>query len=60
MERLISYIKNSFNEVIHNVAWPSFNSLTESTVLVIVGSVLFGLLISGMDTMYNWLLGMVY
>ena len=60
MNKIVSYIKDSFNEVIHNVAWPSFVSLQESTVLVIVGSLVFGLLIFGMDTAYGWLSNIVY
>jgi preprotein translocase subunit SecE len=60
MNRIVSYIKSSFNEIIHNVAWPTMSNLQESAVLVVVGSLVFGLLIFGMDTVYGWLSSAVY
>jgi len=54
MNRLISYIKSAFNEVIYNVTWTSFNSLQESTVLVIIGTAIFGLLIFAMDIAFDF------
>lgn len=51
MNKLITYVKDSFNEVIHNVTWPSTTSLQGSVVLVIIGTFIFGGLIRIMDVL---------
>ena len=49
MEKIRLYIKESYNELVHKVTWPSWSSLQSNTVLVIVASIIFALLILGMD-----------
>ncbi|MBT8218738.1 MAG: preprotein translocase subunit SecE [Bacteroidia bacterium] len=46
---MILYIKESYNELINKVTWPTWASLLESTYLVVVGSVIFALVILVMD-----------
>ncbi|MEL6140456.1 MAG: preprotein translocase subunit SecE [Bacteroidota bacterium] len=53
MERLRLYIKESYNELMYNVTWPSFSSLQKNTVLVLIGSVIFALVILGMDLVWK-------
>lgn len=49
MEKLKLYIRESYNELMYNVTWPSFSSLQSNTVLVLVGSFIFALIILVMD-----------
>ncbi len=60
MERLKIYIKESYNELIHKVTWPSWSNLTNSTVVVLVASLILALVIFLMDVVSNRVLDLVY
>jgi len=60
MERVTLYIKESFNELVNKVTWPSWASLQSSTVLVIVGSLILALLIFLMDTISTTVVETIY
>ena len=49
MERLKLYVLESYNELIHNVTWPSWASLNSTSVLVVVASLILALVIFVMD-----------
>ena len=49
MDKIRLYIKESYNELVHKVTWPTWASLQSNTVLVIVASIIFALLILVMD-----------
>ena len=53
MESLILYIKESYNELVHKVTWPTWPNLLSSTRLVLVASVLIALIIFVMDLIFN-------
>ncbi|GLR19438.1 preprotein translocase subunit SecE [Portibacter lacus] len=56
MESLVLYVKESYNELVHKVTWPSWPSLLSSTRLVLVASVIIALIIFVMDLVFNGLL----
>ena len=56
MESLILNVKESYNELVHKVTWPSWQSLLSSTRLVIVASVIIALIIFVMDLIFNGLI----
>jgi len=60
MERFISSIKESYNELVNKVTWPTWSSLFESTRLVLVASVIITVIIFIMDTVANAALDLVY
>jgi len=49
MDKIRLYIKESYNELVHKVTWPTWASLQSNTTLVIVASIIFALLILVMD-----------
>ena len=53
MEKLKLYVRESYNELMYNVTWPSFSSLQSNTVLVLIGSVIFALIILLMDLVWK-------
>lgn len=53
MEKLKLYIRESYNELMYNVTWPSFSSLQSNTVLVLAGSFIFALIILLMDFVWK-------
>ncbi len=50
MNRVIAFVKDSFLEVQTKVSWPAFSELQSSTVLVLVASLIFALLVGLVDT----------
>jgi preprotein translocase subunit SecE len=60
MENLRLYIKESFDELLNNVTWPTWPELVSNTVLVLVASTIFALVTLLMDTGSNALLSFIY
>jgi len=46
-----TYIVESYDELIHKVTWPSWESLQSSSVLVFIASLILSLIIFAMDFM---------
>ena len=49
MSQVINFFKDSYQELVHKVTWPKYGSLQNSAILVLVASLIFALLIGGMD-----------
>lgn len=45
MENIRLYLKESYNELIHHVSWPTWPELFSSAKLVIVATIIFALVI---------------
>jgi len=60
MDRLILYIKESYNELINKVTWPTMANLQSSTTLVLVASIILSLIIFVMDAISKQSLDMLY
>ena len=57
---MFKYFKNSYNELVHKVTWPSFAQLVSSTKVVMVASVIFALVVLAMDQVFELLMNGVY
>ena len=60
MERLKLYIKESYNELVNKVTWPTWPNLLSSTRVVIVASIILALIIFVMDVISKGLLDRIY
>jgi preprotein translocase subunit SecE len=60
MEKISLYIRESYNELVHKVTWPSWSSLQSSTILVIIGSAIMALIIFGMDAISKAITNFIY
>ncbi len=60
MDKVSLYLRESYNELVHNVTWPSYTTLQTNTILVLVGSVIFALLIFGMDAVWQYIVNFIY
>ena len=60
MDRLKLYIKESYNELVNKVTWPSLASLQQTTVVVIVGSIILTGIVAVMDGVWKNLLTTIY
>jgi preprotein translocase subunit SecE len=55
-----SYFKESYNELMHKVTWPSWSELQSSATLVLVTSVMLALVIWFMDFSFDKIMGTIY
>jgi preprotein translocase subunit SecE len=60
MEKLKLYIKESYDEMVHKVTWPSWSSLQDTTVLVLIATVIITLIIFLMDVVSKNLMEQIY
>ena len=49
MKKIINYIKESYNELVHKVSWPTQQELTSSTVVVMSASLLMAVVLFAID-----------
>ena len=57
---MINYFKEAYNELLHKVSWPTFKELQSSTILVMVASLIFAVVIMVMDVAFENLMKTVY
>ena len=53
MSRFVNYVKDSYDELVHKVSWPSFSELQSSAVVVAVASLIFALVVFAMDDVFG-------
>ena len=56
----MGYIKDSYKELVEKVSWPSFSSLQSSTLVVMVASLIFALVVLVMDMSFEGVMGAIY
>jgi preprotein translocase subunit SecE len=47
--KVISYIKDSYDELIHKVSWPTWSELQSSAIVVSIASLIIALVVYLMD-----------
>jgi len=58
--KLTGYIKESYNELVHKVSWPTWTELQSSSLLVLVASLIIGLTVFAMDFIFQGLMNLIY
>ena len=57
---MFNYVKESYNELVHKVTWPTFAQLQNSTVVVMVASLIFAIVILSMDISFENIMEAIY
>ena len=60
MKKIVTYIKESYDELVHKVSWPTFPELTSNAVAVLTASLLIALVVFVMDTCFENVMKIVY
>lgn len=60
MAKIGIYIKESADELLNKVSWPTWPELQSSAVIVLVASVIFAIIIYIMDTSFSNLMKFIY
>jgi len=60
MNKIANYFKESYLELQEKVTWPSWANLQQSTVIVLVATIIITALVWVMDTASNQFLKLIY
>jgi len=60
MNKIINYIKESYNELVHKVSWPTQQELTSSTVVVMTASLLMAIVLFAIDFSFKSVIHFFY
>ena len=59
-EDMFKYVKESYNELVNKVTWPTFPQLQSSTVVVMVASAIFAIVVLAMDLTFENMMAAIY
>ena len=57
---MIKKIKESYNELVHKVSWPTMSEVTSSAIVVLEASLLIALVVFSMDQVFQMVMEFVY
>ena len=61
MNKISIYFKESYKELMEKVTWPSWAQLQQSTMIVLISTILLTLVVwLGMDTIISFILKNIY
>jgi preprotein translocase subunit SecE len=60
MNKVTTYFKESYTELVEKVTWPTWQQLQQSTSIVLVATVVITAIVALMDLGSNYLLKFVY
>ncbi|WP_108822903.1 preprotein translocase subunit SecE [Dysgonomonas sp. Marseille-P4361] len=60
MKKIINYIKDSYNELVYKVSWPSRAELTSSAVIVMIASIIMSIVVWGVDLAFENVVKLFY
>ena len=60
MSRIVQIWKDTTDELINKVTWPTWEELRSSTWIVIITSILFAVAIWLVDTGFDFIVGIIY
>ena len=58
--KLQTYFKDSYNELVHKVSWPTWADLQSSAIVVMVASIIIALIVFLMDISFENLVQFIY
>ena len=59
-KKIVDYCKESYDELVHKVTWPSRSELTNSAVAVLYASLLIALVVFAMDSVFQKIMETIY
>jgi preprotein translocase subunit SecE len=60
MNKISTYFKDSYQELVEKVTWPTWAQLQQSTIIVLVATLIITAMVWIMDFSSNQLLKMIY
>jgi len=60
MSAFSNFIKESYNELVNKVSWPTWSELQESSVIVLISSIIIALVVFAMDSAFSKIMELLY
>ncbi|MEI6766464.1 MAG: preprotein translocase subunit SecE [Bacteroidota bacterium] len=60
MSKVANYIKDSYDELMHKVSWPTWSELQNSAIVVSVASLIIAVMVYLMDVTFSTVLTQFY
>lgn len=60
MEKLVNFFRESRDEMTHHVTWSKFSELQNTSIVVLVASLIFAILVGAMDWVFNTGIEQIY
>ena len=60
MKKIKRYIKESYDELVHKVSWPTWSELQNSAIVVSIASLIIAIVVYLMDISFSTLLKQFY
>ncbi|MDD3738190.1 MAG: preprotein translocase subunit SecE [Lentimicrobiaceae bacterium] len=58
--KFVEYVKDSYNELVNKVSWPTWSELQNSAIVVSIASLIIALIVFLMDQSFELLLEQYY
>jgi len=58
--KLVTYVKESYDELMHKVSWPTWQELQGSAIVVSIASLIIALIVFAMDEVFRNVLVQFY
>ncbi len=58
--KIASYIKESYNELVHKVSWPTASELSSSAIVVLSASLVIALIVFVIDSGFETIMTFLY
>jgi preprotein translocase subunit SecE len=60
MNKVISYIKEAYGELVHKVSWPTRQELSSSTIVVMTASLIMAAVVFAIDYSFEHIVSLFY
>jgi len=60
MKKIKNYIKESYDELVHKVSWPTWSELQNSAIVVSIASLIIAVVVYLMDITFSTLIKQFY
>ena len=60
MQKIRTYVRESYQELMTKVTWPTWSELQSSAIIVLVASLIIGLVVFGMDAVFQGIMNLLY
>lgn len=60
MSKVVEYVKESYDELVNKVSWPTWSELTSSAIIVLISSLIIALVVFLMDLGFKKGLEQIY
>jgi preprotein translocase subunit SecE len=60
MSKIINYCKESYDELVHKVSWPTASEVANSAVVVLIASIIIAIIVFLMDFSFEKIMTFIY